>query len=164
MNLPRAALIVQLCAARASASLRGREERAVAARPLELEQEPKDKDDRIIGGKEAREGRYSYAVSLEDRDGQFCGGSLIAPDVVLSAAHCSGGKYKAVIGRHDLRKNDGDEVDIEREMEWPGYDYDEDDGDFMLLFLKRPTSARVELVEVGSDFVNAGTKVTVVGR
>jgi len=154
MDLSRAAIFFQLCAASASESLATR-----------LFKKPKVKENRIIGGKEATKGRYSYAVSLEDRDGQFCGGSLIAPDVVLSAAHCSGGNYRAVIGRHDLTTNDGDEVEIDKEMEWPGYDYDEDDGDFMLLFLERPVSNRVnfELVEVNSDFVRAGTKVTVVG-
>ena len=42
---------------------------------------------RIIGGTEAGTGEFPYAVSLQDSDGDhFCGGSLIARDVVLSAA------------------------------------------------------------------------------
>lgn len=41
---------------------------------------------RIIGGRESTKGRFSYAVSLQDDAGAFCGGSLIAPDVVMSAA------------------------------------------------------------------------------
>jgi trypsin len=42
---------------------------------------------RIIGGDEANAGEYPYAVSLSsDSIGHFCGGSMIAPDVVLSAA------------------------------------------------------------------------------
>ena len=49
--------------------------------------------ERIINGVEAIEGRYSYAVSLQDNLGHFCGGSLIAKDIVLTAAHCQGGKY-----------------------------------------------------------------------
>ena len=55
---------------------------------------------RIIGGDEAIEDRYPYAVSLSDDFGHFCGGSLIARDVVLSAAHCDmfgEGKYNAVV-------------------------------------------------------------------
>jgi trypsin len=47
---------------------------------------------RIVGGKDADSGRYSYFTTLyrsEIRTSEFiCGGSLIAPDVVLSAAHC----------------------------------------------------------------------------
>ncbi|KAL7513499.1 hypothetical protein ACHAXN_010601 [Cyclotella atomus] len=57
---------------------------------------------RIIGGKEAVAGRFPYAVALSDSVGQFCGGSLIAEDVVLTAAHCQGSDYNIVVGRHDL--------------------------------------------------------------
>ena len=54
----------------------------------------RDAQTRIIGGDEANNGEYPYAVSLsssyfEDAvspSGHFCGGSLIGPDVVLSAA------------------------------------------------------------------------------
>lgn len=47
---------------------------------------PLRKSQRVIGGRESTNGRYSYAVSLADDMGSFCGGSLIAPDIVLSAA------------------------------------------------------------------------------
>jgi trypsin len=50
------------------------------------------------------------------------GGSLIAPDVILTAAHCAGGEYKAVIGRYDLSMTDGDVVRVKREVPHPRYD------------------------------------------
>ncbi|KAG7671257.1 putative Mite allergen Eur m 3 [Nannochloris sp. 'desiccata'] len=44
----------------------------------------------IIGGQQAPEGRFPYVVSLRDNKNgdHFCGGTLIRPDVILTAAHC----------------------------------------------------------------------------
>lgn len=120
-------------------------------------------DTRIIGGSEANEGRYSFAVSMQDRIGHFCGGSLIAPDVVLSAAHCQGGEYSAVIGRHDLRTNDGDEIDVATELPHPDYDSYSTNNDFMLLFLSRPTTESVDFAKISPDVTSVGESVTVMG-
>jgi len=153
MNLSKAFLVSQLCAMASSTSLRGGNSNE---RELGL-------GTRIIGGDAAIEGRYSYAVSLQDEVGHFCGGSLIAPDVVLSAAHCAGGEYKVITGRHRLETTDGDKVDVKDEMMHPDYNSDTTDNDFMLIFLERSTSADVELVHVSSDVVSEGTDVTVMG-
>jgi trypsin len=82
---------------------------------------------------------------------------------VLSAAHCAGGEYRAVIGRHDLDTDDGDEVDVEVELMHPEYDDDTTDNDFMLVFLSRPTTEDAQLVHVESDVVPVDTNVTVMG-
>ena len=44
-----------------------------------------DKESRIIGGTFASTSEFPYLVSMQDF-GHFCGGSLIAPDIVLTAA------------------------------------------------------------------------------
>jgi secreted trypsin-like serine protease len=51
---------------------------------------PRNLTTRIIGGSNAVEGRYPYSVSIQltSTDQIVCGGSLIAPDIVMSAAHC----------------------------------------------------------------------------
>lgn len=43
---------------------------------------------KIIGGEEAVENTWSWAVSIRLGYNHFCGGSLISPDLVLTAAHC----------------------------------------------------------------------------
>lgn len=107
---------------------------------------------RIIGGDEATVGQYSYIVSLADDVGHFCGGSLIAPDVVLSAAHCQGGEYKAVIGRHALDSDEGEEIPVKSEVPHPNYNPVLTGNDFMLVFLETPVvNQDVSFVKLNSD-------------
>jgi len=64
---------------------------------------------RIVGGHQATEGAYPWMVRLSmtstDNKTYLCGGTMISPDVVLTAAHCSGNiaKFTANIGKVDWK-------------------------------------------------------------
>lgn len=45
----------------------------------------------IVGGRAARPHAWPFMVSLQRRGGHFCGATLIAPNFVMSAAHCVDG-------------------------------------------------------------------------
>ena len=123
-------------------------------------------DTRIIGGDEAIEDQYTYMVSLADHIGHFCGGSLIAKDVILTAAHCRGGTYDVVIGRHDVDDNDGEVIGMKRDVPHPQYDPSTTDNDFMLVFLDSPVSSdNYDLVTLNKDSntPSLSEEVTVMG-
>ena len=115
---------------------------------------------RIIGGSEARPHRHNFAVSLQDGIGAFCGGSLIARDVVLGAAHCEGGSY-VVLGRHDMDDDRGQKIRMKREVPHPKFKDKGNDNDFLLVFLKRAATLGRD---VGTVALNSDSSVPRVGE
>lgn len=110
---------------------------------------------RIIGGVAASPTRYPYTVALTNGGADFfCGGSLIAPDIVLTAAHClGGGSYSVAVGRSDLTSNDGEEIRVAREIRHPQYSWTTDENDIALLILSQAVSAVSEddVVRINAD-------------
>lgn len=90
---------------------------------------------RIIAGTEADELRYPYVVSISQYPDapNFCGGSFIAPDVVLSAAHCNCALYhgnsstcQIAVGRNNISTpfygdDDGETIFYEKEIIHPNF-------------------------------------------
>uniref|UniRef100_A0A3B4XG95 Peptidase S1 domain-containing protein n=1 Tax=Seriola lalandi dorsalis TaxID=1841481 RepID=A0A3B4XG95_SERLL len=77
---------------------------AATALPLRLFEEPRP---RVVGGVETSFNRYPFVVALL-KDGEFfCGGSLVSPNLVLTAAHCitessNPAVYQVSSSRHTL--------------------------------------------------------------
>jgi len=163
--LPATIILSQHCnISSAKSLLRKRQENHRELHGTEFERELGDS--RIIGGDEANEDRFSYAVSLADDIGHFCGGSLIAKDVILTAAHCQGGSYNIVLGRHDVDDNDGEVIGMKNEVPHPDYNSGTTDSDFMLVFLDSAvTATNVDLVKLNKDsnVPSIGSSVTVMG-
>jgi secreted trypsin-like serine protease len=127
---------------------------------------PNLRQPRIINGTTAEADRYNYFVSLQYYWEHWCGGSLIAADVVLTAAHC-GDLTSAVIKRHDLGDiSDGIAIPVEDSLPHPNYDSFTVDNDFMLLFLRDPAPQDAAFVKLNNDHKvpAAGDYVTVMGH
>lgn len=119
---------------------------------------------RIIGGSEAAKNRYPYSVSLQDWGGHFCGGSLIARDCVLTAAHCvAGGAFQVRVGSDDV--DEGELVGTWKEVVHQGYDPGTDQNDFSLVFLRGLASRNFPLVRINDrdNFPVAGEQAIAMG-
>jgi secreted trypsin-like serine protease len=92
--------------------------------------------DLIINGTITPQQRYPYTVYLQDKDFLFCGGSLIAEDVVMTAAHCIPDDIRditVVEGEHNLTDNVlGDVVKIKENVIHPLYMNSENDKTLIL--------------------------------
>ena len=105
--------------------------------------------------------RYPYAVSLSHAGRHFCGGALIAPDVVITAGHCHGanalrgmtGGYDVVVGRRDLGDaSSGESIRVGSEFLHPDYDADDVvDCDFNIVILSERATAAWIYPRVNDD-------------
>ncbi|XP_054166620.1 coagulation factor X-like [Oppia nitens] len=96
---------------------------------------------RIIGGRESTKGRWPWMVSILNRYYEpFCGGTLIAPQFVITAAHCVRRRLYVRAGEHDLIFADGYEqqVRVSDIFVHPDYDAETVDNDIAVLRLRTP--------------------------
>jgi secreted trypsin-like serine protease len=109
---------------------------------------PRPDQPQIVGGTPATSGQFPWAASLSIRapDGTFrCGGSLIAPTWVLTAAHCvydrnnnliGPGNYTVTLGRLNLTDTGtGHQRGVTQVAVHPSYDPNDHDWDLALLRL-----------------------------
>ncbi|XP_023169900.2 uncharacterized protein LOC111598738 [Drosophila hydei] len=99
---------------------------------------------KIIGGKAARKGEWPWQVAIFNRFKEaFCGGTLIAPLWVLTAAHCVRKVLYVRFGEHNLDYEDGTEVQLRvlKSYKHPSFDKRTVDSDVALLRLPKPVNA-----------------------
>ncbi len=127
---------------------------------------------KIVGGATAAIGGWPWAaaIAFEAEDGslnQFCGGSLIAKNWVVTAAHCDVRSHeKVILGRHDLTSDEGQVFGIKRVISHCNYDPVRNNSDIALIELEpQPGFPQQPLALVDSDETSAqpGDKATVIG-
>lgn len=133
----------------------------------------------IVGGQEALPGAWPWAAALvfasRPTATLFCGGAIIAPTWVLSAAHCTfngdnsslqPSQVDVVVGRHQLSSNAGQRVDVVRIIRHPDYQHDVSyDNDVALFELATPVAATpIQIIDTQmSQFESDGRTVMVIG-
>jgi hypothetical protein len=113
---------------------------------LELPQHVEPQHVEIVGGQAADPGEYPWQTMLVDDQGFFfCGGTLIHPQWVATAAHCTSGAgvHKVVLGAHS--SFDGNEptrqtILVKQQVRHPNFNANTFDNDIALLELSTPAT------------------------
>ncbi|ETV91039.1 hypothetical protein H310_14279 [Aphanomyces invadans] len=119
----------------------------------------------IVGGTEVPVGQFKYVASLRKTESgpTLCGGTLIAPTKILTAASCvdTSTNY-ASIGSHFSRGDkDGERIKIVNRIVHPKFNKTTLDNDFAILDLA--SKSKVDPIALSWDAIEPGTMSWVLG-
>ncbi|MFI6288597.1 S1 family serine peptidase [Streptomyces sp. NPDC051018] len=140
-------------------------------------------DSVVVGGFPVHVADTPWVVALASRDrfggtraGQFCGGVVVAPTQVMTAAHCLsrtvlGGEVsevrdlRVIAGRTELVAAEGREIPVTGTWISPAYDPETNSSDMAVLTLAEalPASSVIATAAAGDPAYTPGTGATVYG-
>jgi trypsin len=122
---------------------------------------------KIVGGQPVTEaGKYPWIVSIQSNGfGHFCGGTLIAPQVVVTAAHCIEPHMDDYvrIGGIDLSKAEDERIEIADRLIHPAYNNQKFHNDIAILYLAEPSTKQPLNMNSDSSFPAVGALSEVIG-
>ncbi|MFE7778791.1 S1 family serine peptidase [Streptomyces sp. NPDC057445] len=144
---------------------------------------PASADGVIIGGRPARSEDSPWVVALSSRDrfggmraGQFCGGAVVAPTKVLTAAHCLSREVlgasvgnvrdlRVIAGRAELLGSGGQEIPVREVRLAPAYNASTNSADLAVLTLSKalPADRVIAAAASGDPAYAPGTAAVVYG-
>merc|ERR1712226_190553 len=134
---------------------------------------PDVKGIRVIAGKTAVRGSWPWQVLMLFNGQPGCGGTLIAPQWVVTAAHCVYGRerypyyFSVVLGEHDRYTGEGSEqnIRVSKVYRYPSYDPRHLNNDIAMFKLSRPAKLGkyVKTACLPSQDPPVGTKCYITG-
>ncbi|WP_416978162.1 S1 family peptidase [Streptomyces sp. T028] len=139
--------------------------------------------DVVLGGFPVEAAQSPWTVALSSRDrfgrmrsGQFCGGVVVSPTTVVTAAHCTAEDVlgappnrardlKVITGRTDLYSDQGREIAVREIWVNPAYDSGTNAGDFAVLTLAEPLpeASAIGMAGPGDVAYRPGTEAVITG-
>ena len=133
---------------------------------------------RVIGGTDARKGAWPWQVGMYVNGRFICGGTLIAPNWILTASHCvvssgrerSASSFEIVVG--DLHRSLNDTTEQKHQVELviahPNYNRRSINNDIALMKLKTPVLMNDHVLTAcipnKTDVIRVGARCFITGK
>ncbi|XP_057369142.1 trypsin alpha-3-like [Daphnia carinata] len=133
-----------------------------------------EENDQIVGGFKAKRGDYQFLAALLRDDEPFCGGSLITPNHVLTAAHCVDyikqvdyGTVKVLLNTTTIRPADDGAIHrgVKKIVHHRNYNSATSVNDIAVVTLDSPVEgiSVISLPRIGTTLSYAGLWGTIIG-